>query len=92
MVCLMHCLSSQSLFWKLRKSNFKFNCAKVILTKCFTKKPIIIITEKGIFLINLQEVASVKTGSSLMERSVNTTQNKEKLYFLIFSITFIFWS
>ena len=54
----MHCLSSQSLFWKLRKSNFKFNCAKVILTKCFTKKPIIIITEKGIFLINLQEVAS----------------------------------
>ena len=54
----MHCLSLQSLFWKLRKSNLKFNCAKVILTKCFTKNTIIIITEKGIFFINLQEVAS----------------------------------
>ena len=53
----MHCLSSQSLFWKLRKSNVKLNCTKVILTKCFTEKKNIV-TEKDIFFLNLQEIAS----------------------------------
>ena len=57
MVYLMHCLSSQSLFWKLRKSNVKLNCTKLILTKCFTEKKNIV-TEKDIFFLNLQEIAS----------------------------------